>query len=225
MNLNLIKPAVLAAGILLAGSAGAQEKFNSEAAKVSYALGMDIGKNLKDAHIDSLDIEMIAEGLRDVLKNNITKLTADQTQDVISSYLMRKKAEMSTKQQKAGLDFLAANAKRKGVITLPSGLQYEIITAGKGQKPTIDDKVTTHYTGTLIDGTVFDSSVERNEPATFPVGQVIRGWTEALQLMPVGSKWKLYIPSNLAYGDQGAGGVIGPNETLVFEIELLSISK
>lgn len=156
----------------------------------------------------------------------------EQVQACIGAYMGEKqKVKDQEEKAKAGVNlekgkkFLEDNGKRKGVITLPSGLQYEILKEGNGPKPTATDKVTTHYHGTTIDGKVFDSSVERGQPAQFGVNQVIPGWTEALQLMPVGSKWKLFIPSNLAYGESGAGGAIGPNETLVFEVELISIDK
>lgn len=201
----------------------AQAQFKNEPQKVSYALGLDIARNVQGANIDSLDVEMMIEGLRDAMKGNPTKMTADETQQVISTYLGRKNQEKGALLQKKGQEFLAANAKRKGVITLPSGLQYEVIREGKGKKPTVSDQVTTHYTGTTIGGKVFDSSVQRNEPATFPVSGVIKGWTEALQLMPAGSKWKLYIPYNLAYGEQGVSEDIGPYETLIFELELLEV--
>jgi len=143
----------------------------------------------------------------------------------ISNYLQQLKADKSAKNREAGLKFLAENKVKPGVVTLPDGLQYEILKAGDGPKPTLNSKVKTHYHGTLIDGTVFDSSVDRGEPISFPVSGVIKGWTEALQLMPVGSKWRLFIPSELAYGDRGAGPKIGPGSTLVFDVELLAIEQ
>jgi len=143
----------------------------------------------------------------------------------ISEYLQKLKAEKMSKNKVAGEQFLAENKSKPGVVTLPSGLQYIILKEGTGAKPTAADKVKTHYHGTLIDGTVFDSSVERGEPISFPVGGVIKGWTEALQLMPVGSKWKLFIPSELAYGDRQAGPKIGPGSALIFDVELLDIEK
>jgi FKBP-type peptidyl-prolyl cis-trans isomerase FklB len=143
----------------------------------------------------------------------------------ISSYLQQLKADKIAKNREAGLKFLAENKTKPGVVTLPDGLQYLVLKEGTGPKPTINDKVKTHYHGTLIDGTVFDSSVDRGQPISFPVGGVIKGWTEALQLMPVGSKWRLFIPSELAYGDRGAGPKIGPGAALVFEVELLAIEQ
>ncbi|MES2628776.1 MAG: FKBP-type peptidyl-prolyl cis-trans isomerase [Bacteroidota bacterium] len=193
--------------------------------KFSYSLGMDIGNNILSAGIETLSTEQFVKGITDVLGKKKTDLTKEEAANIIREYFTKIQAEAGSKKTAEGTKFLAENGKRAGVVTLPSGLQYEIITAGTGAKPTVNDQVTTHYTGKLINGTVFDSSVERGQPATFPVGGVIAGWTEALQLMPVGSKWKLFIPSNLAYGERGAGGSIGPNETLIFDIELISIGQ
>ena len=197
---------------------------------LSYAIGSDIGRNLKMSELDNISIEMMSAGMRDVFSGKEATMTQQQCQTVINSYvqsLQQKKQEESEKKLKENKDkgtaFLSENGKKSGVKTLPSGLQYSIIKEGKGPKPKETDMVKTHYHGTLIDGTVFDSSVERKEPATFPVNGVIKGWVEALQLMPVGSKWKLFIPSDLAYGDAGSPPTIGPGETLVFEVELLSI--
>ena len=206
-------------------NAQTKKKMTTELDKFSYSLGMDIANNILQANFDSLAIEQLTKGLADVLQKKETALSKEDAAQIIQMYMMKMQAEKSAKTIEAGKNFLAENAKRSGVITLPSGLQYEVITAGTGEKPTLTSQVTTHYTGTLINGTVFDSSVQRGEPATFPVNGVITGWTEALQLMPVGSKWKLFIPSDLAYGERGAGGAIGPNETLIFEIELISMSK
>jgi len=152
------------------------------------------------------------------------KISDNQAQAIINSYFSKKQKKESESMIEKGANFLQENAKREGVTTLPSGLQYEIISEGTGPKPTLEDNVTTHYHGTLIDGTVFDSSVDRGEPASFPVGGVIKGWTEALQLMSVGSKWKLYVPYDLAYGERGARAQIGPYSTLIFEVELISIN-
>lgn len=191
--------------------------------KVSYALGLSLGNNLKNSGIDQLDYARIAKGIEDVLEQKPTEMGIQEAQAVINEFfqqLQEKAAEATIAQGKA---FLEQNAKRAEVVTLESGLQYEVVTAGNGATPKASDQVKVHYHGTLIDGTVFDSSVRRGEPATFGVTQVISGWVEALQLMPVGSKWKLYIPSNLAYGAQGAGQQIGPHTTLVFEVELIDI--
>lgn len=191
--------------------------------KVSYALGLSLGNNLKNSGIDQLDYAKIAKGIEDVLEQKPTDMGVQEAQAVINEFfqqLQEKAAEATIAQGKA---FLEQNAKRAEVVTLESGLQYEVVTAGNGATPKASDQVKVHYHGTLIDGTVFDSSVRRGEPATFGVTQVISGWVEALQLMPVGSKWKLYIPSNLAYGAQGAGQQIGPHTTLVFEVELIDI--
>jgi len=169
--------------------------------------------------------ELVAKGLRDILENKTEMLNAEQCQTAIQTYFQGIQDKKTAVNTEAGKKFLEENAKKPGVVTLPSGLQYQIITEGTGPKPGLEDKVTTNYHGTLINGKVFDSSVERGQPVSFAVNGVIPGWTEALQLMPVGSKWKLFIPSNLAYGERGAGGDIGPNETLVFEVELISIDK
>lgn len=191
--------------------------------KVSYALGLSLGNNLKNSGIDSLDYAKLAKGIEDVMKQNTTELSVQEAQTIISEFFQALHEKASEGAINEGKTFLAENAKRAEVITLPSGLQYEVITPGTGETPKASDKVKVHYHGTLINGTVFDSSVSRGEPATFGVTQVISGWVEALQLMPVGSKWKLFIPSALAYGAQGAGQQIGPHTTLVFEVELLDI--
>lgn len=191
--------------------------------KVSYALGLSLGNNLKSSGIDSLDYAKLAKGISDVLEQQQTEMSAQEAQAVIGEFFQALQEKASEGTIKEGKAFLEENGKRTEVITLESGLQYEILTAGKGATPKATDKVKVHYHGSLINGTVFDSSVNRGEPATFGVTQVISGWVEALQLMTVGSKWKLFIPSNLAYGAQGAGQQIGPHSTLVFEVELLEI--
>lgn len=198
-------------------------EITSDADKFSYSLGMDIGKNVKDSDFDSLEVELMVQGLRDVINEGETKFTVEQSRQFVREYLTKAQQRAAEANIQAGKDFLAENAKREEVTVLESGLQYEVMKQGNGPKPKATDKVKTHYHGTLIDGTVFDSSVERGQPATFPVNGVIKGWVEALQLMPVGSKWKLYVPSDLAYGQRGSGGAIGPNETLIFEVELLEI--
>ena len=202
--------------------------FKSEKEKVSYAIGMNVGKNLQRGSIE-VDPAMLMKGLQDTLAGK-TLLTEQEAQTVLMQLQtdMRKKQEEKMQQageanQKEGEAFLAANKAKAGVVTLPSGLQYKILKEGTGPKPTASDTVVCNYRGTLINGTEFDSSYKRKEPTTFPVNGVIKGWTEALQLMPVGSKWQLFIPPDLAYGARGAGADIGPNATLVFEVELVSI--
>ena len=193
--------------------------------KISYALGLSLGNNLLSSGIKSLNIEKLARGIQDVLEQKKPEITYQEAQELIDEYFRKLQEQSSEKTISEGKAFLESNGKRPEVITLKSGLQYEIINKGNGNLPKASDKVRVHYHGPLIDGTVFDSSVRRGEPATFGVTQVISGWVEALQLMPVGSKWKLYIPSNLAYGAQGAGQHIGPHTTLIFEVELLDIVK
>ena len=193
--------------------------------KVSYALGLSLGNNLLSSGITALNVEKFSKGVQDVLEQNQPEISYQEAQNVINEYFQNLQAKLSEKTIAEGKAFLEENGKRPEVITLKSGLQYEIIKEGNGSVPTANNTVNVHYHGTLIDGTVFDSSVRRGEPATFGVTQVITGWVEALQLMPVGSKWKLYIPSNLAYGAQGAGQHTGPHTTLIFEVELLGIEK
>lgn len=196
---------------------------------MSYAIGNSIGHNFKSQGID-VDPQIVAQAIKDVLLDQTPALTEEQIEATMMEFqrAMQQKSQAQQAQagqanREAGTAFLAANKTKEGVVTLPSGLQYQVLTQGTGNKPKLTDKVTTHYHGTLIDGKVFDSSVRRGQPASFPVNGVIAGWTEALQLMPVGSKWKLFIPSELAYGERGAGADIGPGTTLVFEVELLSI--
>ena len=191
--------------------------------KVSYALGLSLGNNLLGSGVTTLDFIKLAKGIQDVMEQNVPEMSYEEAQTTINQFFETQQAKMSEKGQGEGKAFLEANAKRSKVITLASGLQYEIMTSGTGAIPTASNSVKVHYHGTTIDGNVFDSSVRRGEPATFGVTQVISGWVEALQLMPVGSKWKLFIPSDLAYGAQGAGKAIGPHTTLIFEVELLDI--
>ncbi|NSL90538.1 FKBP-type peptidyl-prolyl cis-trans isomerase [Chitinophaga solisilvae] len=190
---------------------------------VSYGIGLNIAENLKLQGLNNVNTALLAKAIQDALTNKTLTLSKEQSDMSISNYLQQLKAEKSAKNREAGVKFLAENKSKPGVVTLPSGLQYQIIKEGNGPKPTINDKVKTHYHGTLIDGTVFDSSVDRGEPISFPVSGVIKGWTEALQLMPVGSKWRLFIPSELAYGERQAGPKIGPGSALVFDVELLEI--
>ena len=191
--------------------------------KLSYAIGLNIANNLKASGFANLSVEDFAEAVNTVYKGESAKMTDAEAKSVIQDYFEKAEKEKLTKNLEEGEKFLAENGKREGVVTLPSGLQYEVITEGTGKKPSATDTVSCHYHGTLIDGTVFDSSVMRNQPAEFPVNGVIKGWVEALQLMSEGAKWKLFIPANLAYGERGAGRSIEPNSTLIFEVELLKV--
>lgn len=193
--------------------------------KVSYALGLSIGNNFKSSGIDSVVMDDFMQGLSDVLEEKAPQLSYDEAKREIEAYFMDLQQKAVKLNKEAGEEFLKINAHKEGVTTLPSGLQYEVIKMGEGPKPTLSGTVTCHYHGTLINGIVFDSSMDRGEPASFPLRGVIAGWTEILQLMPVGSKWKVTIPSDLAYGDRGAGEHIKPGSTLIFIIELLSINK
>lgn len=199
--------------------------------KVSYAIGLNIGKSL---HKDAVDVDpnIFVRGVKDALTGAKPLLTEEEMKSVLTTLQseLRKQQEEALRQageanKKAGDAFLAENKTKEGVVTLPSGLQYKILTEGTGPKPAATDSVVCNYRGTLIDGTEFDSSYKRGQPATFPVSGVIKGWTEAVQLMPVGSKWQLFVPPDLAYGNRGAGPDIGPNATLIFEVELLSIQE
>ncbi len=190
--------------------------------EVSYALGLSIGQNFKASGIKAITSEDFIEGLQDALAER-TQMTNERAREVINQLFKRLQQEEAELNAAAGKEYQEIMRHKSGVVTLPSGLQYEIIKEGKGAKPKATDKVRVHYHGTLINGVVFDSSVERGEPAEFPLNAVIPGWTEILQLMPVGSKWRVVIPSELAYGSRGAGDVIRPNMTLIFEIELLDI--
>jgi len=195
--------------------------------KMSYIIGMDIGTNLKKQSID-IDPAFLARGIKDALtggKPMLTEREIQETMAVFQKEMMAKQQEVATKNKKGGEAFLVENKKKEGVKTLPSGLQYKVIKEGTGKKPKLTDTVTAHYRGTLIDGTEFDSSYKRGQPASFQVSGVIPGWTEALQLMGEGAKWQLFVPSNLAYGERGAGGLIGPNATLIFEVELVSVQE
>ena len=193
--------------------------------KVSYALGLSIGNNFLNSGIKDLQIEDFVKGLSDVLKEEKPEITYDEAKQVINDYFLKLQREKLEINKKAGEEFLNINKGRAGVVELPSGLQYQVLKQGTGEKPKATDKVKCHYHGTLINGTVFDSSVDRGTPAVFGVNQVIPGWVEALQLMPVGSKWRLFIPSQLAYGEHGAGEMIEPNSTLIIDVELLDIVK
>ncbi len=199
--------------------------------KASYAIGMSVGKNLRRDSVD-IDPRIILLGLEDALNGNKLLLSDDDVKAVMSTLQedVRKKQEekrlaLIDANKKAGDAFLASNSTKDGIVTLPSGLQYKALIQGTGPKPLATDTVVCNYRGTLLDGTEFDSSYKRGQPAAFAVDQVIKGWTEALQLMPVGSKWQLFIPAELAYGENGQGPTIGPNSTLIFEVELISINK
>ena len=229
MNLKKSLLPVLAAAFIVA-SCNAQNKktdntkMSSTIDSVSYGLGVAIGNNLKNSGFDSLKVELMSQALSDVFAGKAT-MKQEEANKIIQGYMKKKKKMKGEDNLKKGQAFLEANKSKDGVKTTASGLQYIVMKEGAGAKPTLNDKVTTHYHGTLIDGTVFDSSVERGQPASFPVSGVIPGWTEALQMMTVGSKYKLFVPANLGYGERGAGGKIGPNSVLIFEVELISIDK
>jgi FKBP-type peptidyl-prolyl cis-trans isomerase len=210
-------------------SAQKKTTLKTQKEKISYIIGTDIGKNLKKQSID-VNPDLLFKGIKDAFAGDKFLLTDQEIQEVMGAFqqeMMAKQSEKTSKlaaaNKKEGEAFLDANKKKDSVITLPSGLQYKVVVEGTGKMPTVTDTVTTHYRGTLVDGTEFDNSYKRGEPATFPVTGVIAGWTEGLQHMKAGSKWKLYIPSNLAYGDRGAGQLIGPGATLIFDIELISV--
>jgi FKBP-type peptidyl-prolyl cis-trans isomerase len=226
-----VRAVVILMCLVLAGSPvfGAEKtELKTEKDKLSYALGADMGGNLKKFEIE-IDADLYAKGMKDALSGSNVLLTDQE----IRALIMTLQKDVQTKQQekmkaqgeknkKDGETFLDENKKKEGVKTLPSGLEYKVITEGKGASPKATDTVTVHYKGTLIDGTEFDSSYKRNTPATFPVNGVIKGWTEALQLMKEGSKWQLFIPANLAYGESGRPG-IPPNSVLIFEVELIKV--
>ncbi|RJQ46311.1 MAG: FKBP-type peptidyl-prolyl cis-trans isomerase [Nitrospiraceae bacterium] len=198
--------------------------------KVSYGIGMDIGNGLKSQSID-VDPDILSKGIKDVLSGSKTMMTDEEFRETMTNFQnelrakqMERMKEIAEKNKKDGEAFLEGNKKKEGVVTLPSGLQYKVIKEGTGEKPEATDMVTADYRGTLVDGTEFDSSARHGQPMTFKVNGVIPGWTEALQLMKVGSKWQLFIPPTLAYGERGAGKDIGPNSTLIFDVELISIA-
>ena len=191
--------------------------------KLSYALGLSMGNNFKSSGIQTLSVTDFANGVKAVYEGEKPEMTYDEAKQVINDFFTQMQREVNDRNRAEGEAFLAENKKKSGVVVLPSGLQYGVLTEGKGKKPAATDRVQCHYHGTLINGEVFDSSIERGEPAVFGVSQVIPGWVEALQLMPEGSKWRLFIPSDLAYGENGAGGKIAPNSTLIFDVELLKV--
>lgn len=233
MNRSLRHTLLAAATVAVFGVSGvafAKDKLESDRDKVSYMVGMQIGNSLQQIK-GEVDLPVLFQAIETTLKAGTPLLTAEEAQTVQKSFAERLQAQHAAEQAAAakknkeeGDAFLASNKGKKGVTTTASGLQYQVVTQGKGPKPAATDTVKVHYTGTLLDGTKFDSSVDRGEPATFALNAVIPGWTEALQLMPVGSKYKLWIPGKLGYGEQGTpGGPIGPNATLVFEVELLDV--
>ncbi len=191
--------------------------------KFSYAIGLGIGQNLLSMGAKDLQTDDFAQAVKDVLEGNKTAITHNEAREIVNRYFTELESRINAENIEKGRLFLEENKKKPNIVTLPSGLQYEVIKEGNGKKPKASDRVRCHYEGTLIDGTLFDSSVKRGEPAVFGVNQVIKGWVEALQLMSEGAKWKLYIPSDLAYGPQGAGEMIPPHSTLIFEVELIEV--
>jgi len=191
--------------------------------KFSYAIGLGIGQNLLSMGAQNINVDDFANAIKAVLNNEEPAMSHTEAREIVNKYFAELESEMNATNIEKGASFLEENKKKDNVITLPSGLQYEILTEGTGKKAQATDQVKCHYEGTLIDGTLFDSSVKRGEPAVFGVNQVIPGWVEALQLMPEGSKWRLYIPSDLAYGARGAGEMIPPHSTLIFDVELIQV--
>ena len=191
--------------------------------KFSYGLGMGIGQNLQSMGINNMNVEDFMKGINDVLSGAKTEMTHAEAQKVVNEHFKALAEEAYAQNKNAGEAFLAENAKKDGVKVLPSGLQYQVIAEGNGKKPSATDRVECHYEGTLIDGTIFDSSIKRGEPAVFGVNQVIKGWVEALQLMQEGAKWRLYIPYDMAYGEHGAGEMIPPYSALIFDVELIKV--
>ncbi|MDR2138085.1 MAG: FKBP-type peptidyl-prolyl cis-trans isomerase [Tannerella sp.] len=191
--------------------------------KISYALGLSIGNNFRTSGIKAVNVTDFMKGMNDVLSNVQPAIDYREAKEIINDYFVKLQDDKSMLNKQAGAEFLRINREKAGVVELPSGLQYEVLKKGNGAKPKASDKVRCHYHGTLINGIVFDSSVQRGEPAVFDVSQVIPGWVEALQRMETGAKWRLFIPSELAYGKQGAGRMIEPDSTLVFDLELLNI--
>jgi FKBP-type peptidyl-prolyl cis-trans isomerase FklB len=192
---------------------------------LSYAIGLSVARYCKEQGIQTVSTSLVSKAISDVLKNSNQQLTDQQANDIFVAYVSKLKSENAAMNRKAGESFLAENKTKPGVVTLPSGLEYTILKEGDGPRPTAADKIKCNYEGRLLDGTVFDSSLKQGGPIEISVGRVIPGWTEALQLMPVGSKWRLFIPSNLAYGDQQAGPSIKPGSALIFEVEVLEIVK
>jgi len=202
---------------------GSSVELNTKLDTVSYIMGLNFGRNIKRNGMGEVNYEALNQAIKDILSDSETKIETQKASIILSTYVKQLRNEKWVKHLEEGKNFLAENGAKEGVITTESGLQYTILKQGDGPKPTAGDRVSTHYHGTLLNGTVFDSSVERGEPISFAVNGVISGWTEALQLMPVGSKWKLFLPSKLAYGARGSRPKIPPHSTLIFEVELLGI--
>jgi FKBP-type peptidyl-prolyl cis-trans isomerase len=233
-----VKLALILGLALSLSAADENQILKTQRGKMSYGLGMDIGRNITNQQVE-VDADALAAGLKAILTGAKPALSEQEAQEAISAFrtemankraerakqMEEKRKESTAKAKQEGEAFLAENKKKPGVVALPSGLQYKILTTGHGPKPNSNDTVITHYRGTLIDGTEFDSSYRRSETVSFPVRNVIKGWQEALQLMPVGSKWQLFIPSDLAYGERGSGAKIPPNSTLLFDIELVGIQE
>lgn len=223
------------AGLFITGSVIAQDGDYNKTPELdrerdlhnfSYALGVQFGQNLKGSGVKEIDRDFLTQAIVDVLEGNDLRIKADQANQVVKVQMQRLNAAYAKENEAIGKKFLELNKSKKGVKVLPSGLQYQVLTEGTGASPGPTDKVTTHYHGTLVDGTIFDSSVDRGTPASFPVNGVIKGWVEALQLMKTGGKWRIFVPPHLGYGSRPApGGKIPPNSTLIFEIELISIDK
>lgn len=230
MSCNARSPSLALALLLLSGTAMSDEPttLNSATAKNSYAVGASLGGSVRQLTIE-INRELVRQGFEDALSGSKLQMSAEEVRATVLQLQREQKEKKALVAKTAGEEnlkngeaFLDANKNKEGVVTLPSGLQYRIVKPGKGAKPTVQDKVVCHYRGTFIDGTEFDSSYSRQQPATFSVARVIKGWTEALQMMPVGSKWQLFVPANLAYGERGSGR-IGPQTTLIFEVELIAI--
>ncbi|HFA49977.1 MAG TPA: FKBP-type peptidyl-prolyl cis-trans isomerase [Bacteroidetes bacterium] len=218
-----MKKTVILAAVILCATVGSAQELKTFKDSLSYAVGVLWGQNIKQQGITEINSPVMGQAIDNVLAGEETMIDIASANQLLRKFLSKEKEAQKSRNKAEGEAFLKKNAEREGVVTLPSGLQYEVLKEGTGPVPKSSDKVKVHYHGTLINGDVFDSSVQRGQPASFPVTGVIKGWVEALQLMPVGSKWKLFIPSNLAYGERGAGGKIGPNAALVFEVELLAI--
>lgn len=235
MNIKKLALPFVAAGVLSVGSVAiaeesAAEKFESKEAQIGYAFGVMFGQRMRN-ELGDIDLDQFANGMKTAFNGEPQLLSDDEIAQILTDYQREMQQQQIANLQKQGEEnkkigqtFLTENKNKEGVVTLESGLQYKVLTEGKGPQPGASDSVTVHYTGSFINGEVFDSSVERGQPATFPVNGVIAGWTEALQLMPTGSKWQLFIPSDLAYGPNGNRS-IGPNETLLFEVELIEVKK
>lgn len=218
-----MKKTIILLAVLIASNVLVAQELKTANDSLSYAVGILWGQNIKQQGLTDIDAQVMGKAIDAVLANKDGIIDLQNANAIVRDFMAQKKKTQLAKNKVEGEAFLKKNAEKEGIITLESGLQYAIMTEGTGPIPSASDKVSVHYHGTLLNGDVFDSSVQRGAPASFPVTGVIKGWVEALQLMPVGSKWKLFIPSDLAYGDRGAGGKIGPNATLIFEVELLGI--